>query len=180
MPAHHPDTRDANRHLAGMPILPLRQTSKVSVRGVAPETNGEDIVDEILGLFKANIFFKNYNINTGEDRVLVYLTLYIIECLKKIQKSPSKERSSQEMYNFAIEPFSIPGDAKFPLNSFCNQPKKSEEDELRQYMTQLRLETGSRLVERVYAPGLSQNDQPSKWWTCFSKRKFLNLSLASK
>merc|ERR1711872_844027 len=66
MPAYHPETGDANRHLAGMPILPLRQTSKVSVRAVAPETTGEDIVDEILGLFKANIFFKNYNINTGE------------------------------------------------------------------------------------------------------------------
>ena len=26
----------------------------MSVRGVAPETNGEDIVDEILGLFKVN------------------------------------------------------------------------------------------------------------------------------
>jgi hypothetical protein len=64
---------------------------------------------------------------------------------------------------------------------------------------QLRQETGARLVARVFAPELSsevrekQNGlgnmgismtttttqgKPSKWWTCWSRRKFLNVSLS--
>jgi actin related protein 2/3 complex subunit 3 len=45
-------------------------------------------------------------------------------------------------------------------------------EQMRQYMQQLRQELASRLVERVY-----DGAQPSKWWMCFSKRKFMNLSL---
>ena len=71
-----------------------------------------DIVEEAIYFFKANIFFKNYEIKVwyrkstlvtqvhncipnsttvnflqgDADRVLIYLTLYISECLKKLQK----------------------------------------------------------------------------------------------
>jgi ARP2/3 complex ARPC3 (21 kDa) subunit len=47
-------------------------------------------------------------------------------------------------------------------------------DQVRQYFTQLRQETGKRLIERVY-----ETDQmkPSKWWVCFVKRKFMNTTL---
>lgn len=45
-------------------------------------------------------------------------------------------------------------------------------DQMRQYIQQLRQELVARLVEQIYVDG-----KPSKWWMCFSKRKFMNLSL---
>ena len=48
---------------------------------------------------------------------------------------------------------------------------------MRSYLTQLRQECGSRLVERVFLN--SEDGKPSKWWTCFSKRKFMDLTLGS-
>ena len=51
-----------------------------------------DIVDEALMYFKANVFFRNYEIKSEADRVLIYLTLYIIECLKKLDRCHSKNQ----------------------------------------------------------------------------------------
>jgi actin related protein 2/3 complex, subunit 3 len=44
----------------------------------------------------------------------------------------------------------LSGEAEFPLNAFFERPKSNGDgDELRKYMTQLRQEVGSRLVDRV-------------------------------
>jgi len=181
MATYHVDAAAAHptgKKIGGLAVYPLRQTVKGTTRGVAPVTNQDDIIDLTLDLFKANIFFKSYDVETDEDRVLVYLTLYAVECLKKMQKTPNKERALQDMYSFALQQFSLPGDTGFPLNAFFIKPNRNETDELKLYMTQLRQEAGARLVERVFDPNLSQDGKPSKWWTCFAKRKFLNQTLA--
>jgi actin related protein 2/3 complex subunit 3 len=46
-------------------------------------------------------------------------------------------------------------------------------DTLRQYLIQCRQEIGSRLVQLVY----KDPNKPDKWWMCWAKKKFLNLSL---
>ncbi len=46
---------------------------------------------------------------------------------------------------------------------------------MRAYLQQLRQECGLRLVSRVYD---TENGSASKWWTCFAKRKFMNINLA--
>ena len=43
---------------------------------------------------------------------------------------------------------------------------------------QLRHETGFRLAERVFDPAMAPDGGPSKWWTCWAKKKFLNDSLS--
>lgn len=48
------------------------------------ETDGEDIIDEALQYFKPNIFFREFEIKNASDRTLIYLTLYITECLRKL------------------------------------------------------------------------------------------------
>uniref|UniRef100_A0A8P0PI10 Actin-related protein 2/3 complex subunit 3 n=1 Tax=Canis lupus familiaris TaxID=9615 RepID=A0A8P0PI10_CANLF len=145
-------------------------------KGPAPrETKDTDIVDEAIYYFKANVFFKNYEIKNEADRTLIYIyiyiyihiyiyiyiTLYISECLKKLQKCNSKSQGEKEMYTLGITNFPIPGEPGFPLNAIYAKP-------------QLRQETGLRLCEKVFDP---QNDKPSKWWTCFVKRQFMNKSL---
>uniref|UniRef100_A0A2R8Z752 Actin-related protein 2/3 complex subunit 3 n=1 Tax=Pan paniscus TaxID=9597 RepID=A0A2R8Z752_PANPA len=130
------------------------------------ETKDTDIVDEAIYYFKANVFFKNYEIKNEADRTLIYIPLYISECLKKLQKCNSRSQGEKEMYTQGINNFPIPGEPSFPLN---------EDEVMRACLQQLRQETGLRLCEQVFNP---QNDQPSTWWTCFVKRQFMNKSLS--
>ena len=58
---------------------------------------------------QANVFFRTYEIKGEGDRVLIYLTLYITEGLKKIQKCANKAQAQNEMYSLAISRFDIPG-----------------------------------------------------------------------
>ena len=154
-----------------MALLSLRTQFK----GPAPRGSEEDVIDESLYFFKANVFFKSYEVKGAADRVLIYLTLYISECLKKLQKCPTKNDAQKSLATLAVSSFDIPGDPGFPLNAFMAKPgNRAEADQLRQYITQLRQELGARLAEKVYASG----DKPSKWWLCFTKRRFMDKSLS--
>ncbi len=103
-----------------------------------------DVIDEALHYFKANVFFRTYEIKSDADRVLIYVTLYIQvketwifyvstkynllilsiqDCLKKIQKCSSKSQAQNEMYSLAISRFDIPGEAGFPLNGVYAKPR---------------------------------------------------------
>uniref|UniRef100_A0A8C2S6C1 Actin-related protein 2/3 complex subunit 3 n=1 Tax=Capra hircus TaxID=9925 RepID=A0A8C2S6C1_CAPHI len=93
-----------------------------------------------------------------------------------LEKCNSKSQGEKEMYTLGITNFPIPGEPGFPLNAIYAKPANKQEDEvMRAYLQQLRQETGLRLCEKVFDP---QNDKPSKWWTCFVKRQFMNKSLS--
>ena len=64
---------------------------------------------EDVYFIQANVFFRTYEIKNEGDRVLIYLTLYITECLKKLQKCANKAQAQNEMYSLAIAKFDIPG-----------------------------------------------------------------------
>ena len=70
--------------VGNMALLPI----KTKVKGPAPTqtTDDPDIIDETLQCFKANVFFRNFEIKSEADRVLIYMTLYITDCLMKLQK----------------------------------------------------------------------------------------------
>lgn len=61
------------------------------------------------------------------DRVLIYITLYITECLKRLQKCATQAQATNEMYSLAISKFDIPGDLGFPLNSVYAKPSNPME-----------------------------------------------------
>ncbi|CAG2118867.1 unnamed protein product, partial [Medioppia subpectinata] len=116
-------------------------------------------------------------IQSNADRVLIYLTLYITECLKRLQRLQTREQAVAEMYALAISRFDIPGDPGFPLNAVYAKPSGAEEQDLmRQYLLQLRQECGVRVAEKVWADG--QCGRPSKWWLCFAKKRFMDISLS--
>jgi len=192
MPAYH-SSITAPRSVSNIALLPLRITTKC--RGPAPTSQDPtDIIDETIGYFRANIFFRNYEIKSDSDRTLIYITLYISECLKKLQKVTSKSQAQKEMYNLAVQPFDIPGDPGFPLNNMYTKPKKSTRsrlrshdhyqlstnllitDQMKAYISQLRHETGARLVDRVVD---NETGRVSKWWSCFVKRRFMEKSLSA-
>lgn len=174
MPAYHSQFTDAPLKLGNMALLSLRTQFK----GPAPrDTNNNDIIDEAIYYFKSNVFFKNYEIKSEADRTLIVITLYISECLKKLQKCGSKNQGLKEMHTLAVTQFPIPGERGFPLNAMYKKPEdRQEEDTMRAYLQQIRQETGVRMCEKVFDPA---TDKPSKWWMCFVKRKFMDKSLTA-
>lgn len=100
------------------------------------------------------------------------------------------------MYSLAISKFDIPGDAGFPLNSVYAKPSSPtdsgnatclfgcdfalkftflvDSDLMRQYLQQIRQETGIRVCDKVFG----DDGKPSKWWLCFAKKKFMEKSLS--
>jgi len=175
MPAYHAK-QTVDVLVANMALLPIRTQFK----GPAGKYLGddEDIVDEALAYFKPNIFFREYEIKGPADRTLIYLTFYISECLRKLQKCGNKNQGLKEMATLALsQQLPIPGEQAFPLNSMYKAPaNRQEEDTMRAYLQQLRQECGVRLCDRVFDP---ETDKPLKWWLCFSKRRFMDKSLVS-
>eukprot|EP01130_Rhizamoeba_saxonica_P008216 TRINITY_DN3322_c0_g1_i1.p1 TRINITY_DN3322_c0_g1~~TRINITY_DN3322_c0_g1_i1.p1 ORF type:complete len:175 (-),score=32.69 TRINITY_DN3322_c0_g1_i1:64-588(-) len=174
MPGYHSKIEVENgiRIIGRIPILPV----KTDVRGPAPPAQpaNEDILDEVLRYFKANILFRNYEIESDADRSIVYFTLYVSQCLNAIDRK-SKSAAAGILHNLAVSNFSLPGDSNFPLGGMVVAPdSRSDADVLRQYFTQCRQELGLRLIELVY---VDDDRQPDKWWACFNKTKFLNMQL---
>lgn len=68
--AYHSQIFKVDDHLCSFALLPIR----TQTRGPAPTTNSEDIIDETIYYFKANIFFRTYEI-----KVMIYFLLWIFE-----------------------------------------------------------------------------------------------------
>lgn len=161
-----------------------------------------DIIDETLDLFRANSLFRNFEIKGGADRLLIVLILFVSDCLTKLAQPrtpPSQIEATKQLNTLAVDTFPLPGDVTFPLNSHYSPPATRPDsgvcspfhscfsytfdvkcvlasDYLRQYLTQARQELSARLVEVLYADGTGK---PSKWWMCFTKRRFMNRSLGT-
>lgn len=87
--------------IGNFPLLPLR----TKVRGPAytlpldpslapylspdPDSESYDVLDEVLSLFRANTFFRNFEIQGPADRLLIYGILWVSECLGKIRPNMS-------------------------------------------------------------------------------------------
>lgn len=155
----------------GCPLLPLRSTVK-GPPGVSTEE--DDIVDEAINFFRANVLFRKFEVKSSADKLLVYLTLYINMALKKIEVCKTEADGIKALINLGLERFPIPGELGFPLGGLLSTPETKEEAELfRMYLKGAREETSGRLLEKLYLP----DGTPNKWWLAFAKRKFMNIML---
>ena len=66
--------------------------------------------------------FRNFEVKGAADRTLIYLTLYISQCLTKIQPGQKKGDAEKVLYQLAIENFAIPGDKTFALGGIVTNP----------------------------------------------------------
>ncbi|KXS20874.1 putative ARC18-subunit of the Arp2/3 complex [Gonapodya prolifera JEL478] len=175
MPAYHSSFVDSEyRTIGNLAVLPLKTKS----RGPAPaqaDPNADDIIDEAFNLYRANCLFRNFEVKGSCDRVLIYLTIFIGECLSKLAlktPTPGLQDALKLLNTHALQSFSLPGDPSFPVNAFIARPSNSAEaDNMKAYLGQLRQEVAIRLPQRIY-----EGDKPSKWWLAFSKRKFMNIT----
>lgn len=56
----------------------------------------DDIIDEVLMYFRANVLFRNFEVKGGADKTLIYLTLHAVQCLVKLEKI--EDKNSGEAY----------------------------------------------------------------------------------
>ncbi|KAK2743989.1 subunit of the Arp2/3 complex [Myotisia sp. PD_48] len=188
MPAYHSiflEEADVQT-IGNFPILPLRTRTRgpayalpplpqgSSDLDISPDSESYDCLDETLALYRANTFFRNFEIKGPADRMLIYGILFISECLSKVKHGMTSREAEKILINTSLDHFAIPGDAAFPLNQAFEAPKDRQDAEaLRQYLSQVRQEMAIRLHTRLYPGG----EGPSKWWLSFAKRKFMGKSL---
>lgn len=169
MPAYHSVFLDEpNQQLIGnFALLPLRTRTRgpaqqlpplpagTSELDIEPSNESYDPLDEVLALFRANTFFRNFEIKGPADRVLIYGILYVSEALSKIKPGMQRREAEKSVMNSALDTnFAIPGDAGFPLNQMFEPPMDRNGAEiLRQYIMQARQELAARLLGRVYGDG---------------------------
>ncbi|KAJ5272309.1 Actin-related protein [Penicillium angulare] len=184
---HHSKNLELTNTVPGnFPILPLRTRTRgpaytlpalppnTADIDVAPDNESYDCVDEILSLFRANVLFRNFEINGPADRMLIYGTLFVSECLGKVKPTMNAREAEKALINAALDNFAIPGDVSFPLNQAFEPPRDRQDAEsLRAYVSQVRQEVAVRLHARLYPGG----EGPSKFWLSFTKRKFMGKSL---
>nr|POE65288.1 actin-related protein 2/3 complex subunit 3 [Quercus suber] len=139
-------------------LPPLQGTTELEVE---PSNESYDPLDEVLSLFRANTFFRNFEIKGPADRVLIYGILFVSDVLSKVKPGMVRRDAEKAVMNVALDTnFAIPGDAGFPLNQAFEAPRdRNEAEVLRQYVMQMRQELATRLLNRVYA---YDADRPSK------------------
>ncbi|MCJ1336495.1 subunit of the Arp2/3 complex [Bachmanniomyces sp. S44760] len=189
MPAYHSIfLQDADvRVIGNIALLPLRTRTRgpaytlptlppqTPASEIDPDSESYDPLDEVLSLFRANSFFRNFEIKGPADRLLIYGILFVSECLGKIKGAGTSKRDAEKaLLNAALDQFAIPGEPAFPLNQAYEAPRdRADAETLRGYLSQVRQELAMRLLQRLYADGPT----PSKWWLSFTKRKFMGKSL---
>eukprot|EP00612_Vaucheria_litorea_P002350 CAMPEP_0171458348 /NCGR_PEP_ID=MMETSP0945-20130129/4065_1 /TAXON_ID=109269 /ORGANISM="Vaucheria litorea, Strain CCMP2940" /LENGTH=154 /DNA_ID=CAMNT_0011984143 /DNA_START=122 /DNA_END=583 /DNA_ORIENTATION=- len=151
MPAYHSAFNGERvETVCGMSLLPLK--TKIKGPAMKASESNEDIIDEAIKFFRANVLFASFEVKGGADRVLIFLTLYISQCLKRMEKANNKASGNKILFELAKEKFPLPGEKGWPLGGHILSPKgRAEEDNVRAYMKQLREETGIRLLEILYA-----------------------------
>ncbi|KAG5564335.1 hypothetical protein RHGRI_000510 [Rhododendron griersonianum] len=131
-----------------------------------------DIVDEAITFFRANVFFRNFDIKSSADKLLIYLTFYINVALKRLEGCRTLAEGTKAIINLGLENVPVPGESGFPFPGLFTLPQSHREAELfRNYLKQIREETSGRLLSVAYRP----NGTPNKWWLAFAKRKFMNV-----
>jgi actin related protein 2/3 complex, subunit 3 len=182
-------------------IANVAVTSPAAVTQTPQQSVPEDIVDEALQLYRINVLFRSFDIRGPADRTLVYAILFIGDCLGRIaaftrssntassnnnnnnnnnNSNSTSVEIQRNLVNHATTTFPMPGEAGFALNAMFPTPTSREEYEnLRVYLSLLRNEIATRLVERVYTDPVTGElmKTPSKWWMGFARRKFMNKTL---
>lgn len=116
--------------IGNFPLLPLRTKTRgpayvlpqpaeplPAYESPDPDSESYDILDEIISLFRANTFFRNFEIQGPADRLLVYGIWFLSDCLSKIKPHAGVRDATKEVMNVALDNnFAIPGDPAWPLN----------------------------------------------------------------
>ncbi|RZR77482.1 hypothetical protein BHM03_00002594, partial [Ensete ventricosum] len=86
-----------------------------------------DIVDEAITFFRANVFFKNFDIKSPADKLLIYLTFYINVALKRLEGCRTLAVGTKAIINLGLEKVPVPGEPGFPFPGLFSVPRTQDE-----------------------------------------------------
>lgn len=86
-----------------------------------------DIVDEAITFFRANVFFRNFDIKSSADKLLIYLTLYINVALKRLGGCRTLAEGTKAIINLGLEKVPVPGESGFPFPGLFPLPQSQKE-----------------------------------------------------
>jgi len=161
----------AGQGICGTVLLPLK--TKCKGPALPCQAKEDDIVDEAVRYWRANVLFKNFQSEGPADLQLAYCTIMIGEIIRECVKYKSKGDAQKGIQVLSLSTnFKLPGQDGFPLPGFFKPAAaKAEEDNFRGYFRQLREELAIRTIDVIYDAAGAKN----KWWFQFSKRKFMNI-----
>lgn len=81
----------------------------------------------MLTSFRANVLFRKFEVKGSSDKLLVYLTLFISLCLKKLEGCKSDAEGVKVLIMMGLEKFALPGEPGFPLNALFSAPQTKDE-----------------------------------------------------
>ena len=86
-----------------------------------------DIVDEAITFFRANVFFRNFDIKSPADKLLIYLTYYINVALKRLEGCRTLAEGTKAIINLGLEEVPVPGESSFPFPGLFTPAKSYQE-----------------------------------------------------
>ncbi|KAL6203470.1 hypothetical protein ACLB2K_027170 [Fragaria x ananassa] len=89
--------------------------------------NRTDIVDEAITFFRANVFFRNFDIKSSVDKLLIYLTFYFNVALKRLEGCRTLAEGTKAIINLGLEKVHVPGEPGFPLPGLFPLPQSDKE-----------------------------------------------------
>jgi len=90
-------------------------------------TDTTDIVDEAITFFRANVFFRNFDIKSPADKLLIYLTFYINIALKRLEGCRTLAEGTKAIINLGLEKVPVPGESGFPFAGLFPLPQSHKE-----------------------------------------------------
>ncbi|CAI2382608.1 unnamed protein product [Moneuplotes crassus] len=161
MPAYHSKFTDEDYDAPfGIAILPIKT-----------DAEGEDIIDEALTYFRANIYFQNFEIKSNADRTLIFLTVLIQKCLNLLHPAGEDEKEARKIMSaFCKDPIPSMTSSRFFMK-YVTSTSTGKADDLAKYFKELRKALVERLLGILFNPEWGTMDH--KFWIQFYKRKFL-------
>ena len=150
-------------------IVALDQITKLKVDLEKIEL---DIIDEAIIYFRANVLFKNFNIEGDADKLLVYITVFIQKCLEKAN-DPNQQKAKDNMKKLVEQCEYVPKTENF-FNVLVTK-KDSEVPNLQKYLKSIRKETVERLIYILFEDEKTKMD--FKYWVALGKKKFMGYDM---
>ena len=134
----------------------------------------QDIIDEAIHMYRANVLFKNFKILGPADKLIVYMTCFIQKCLQDIGKKPDQASAEKIVQDLCAQAVPTSGDDQFfmrKLGLLTKSKNNVEEEKFRKYLAGLKAECGQRLLHTLYNPQTGPLD--CKYWLGLGKKPFL-------
>ena len=161
----------------GFPLFPITPKAAYNT-----DTSTHDIVDEAIHLFRANILFKNYQVQGSGDRAIIYLTSFIQKCLEQMHRYPAQDQAIRVIGQIMNDAQATDcGNNTFFMNKMgmLSQAKSpAEKTKCAAQMKKMMDECSKRLLEYLYRP--QEGDMNRKFWMALGKKPFMGQKFTDK